>query len=208
MTHQAPTRTGSGPAPPRHMRSARRPPTVEQSTCGSGHGGGRRADPRVLTLRWLSTAHRDANLDPSSDQHCHAHLNVRGPTSSCWTSDVRRPAAAGARPAKIARRYGRHESLHLIAHRNPGLPAGKDGWPDCPLGVAGTRRPRHACIACGAPPGPVHRGRRVTQTGQSADEHRVRAQRMSVGASGRRGFLHVAGLVELVELRHLLATFS
>ncbi len=58
-----------------------------------------------------------------------------------------RPAAAAARPARIARRYRRHESLHLIAHRNPGLPAGRDGWPDCPLGIAGTRRPRHACIA-------------------------------------------------------------
>jgi len=30
---------------------------------------------------------RDANLDPSSDQHCHAQLNVGGRTSSCWTSD-------------------------------------------------------------------------------------------------------------------------
>ncbi len=92
--------------------------------------------------------------------------------------------------------------------QEPGLPGGRDGWPDCPLGIAGTRRPCHACIACGAPPGSVRRGRRVTQAGQSAYEHRVRTQRVSVGASGRRGFLHVAGLVELVELRHLLATLT
>ena len=39
-----------------------------------------------------------------------------------------KPAAAAARPARIARRYGRHESLHLIAHRNPVyLPGEMDG---------------------------------------------------------------------------------
>jgi hypothetical protein len=115
---------------------------------------------------------------PSSDQHCHAHLNIGGRMSSRWTSDVRRPAAAGARPARIARRYGRHESLHLIAHRNPGLPAGRDG---CGQTVHSGLR-EHEAASCMhrmlLAPGPVYHGRRVTQTEQSADEHRVRTQRM------------------------------
>ncbi len=120
---------------------------------------------------------------------------------------AREETSSGRSPANKARSAVRAARVPPSDRaQEPGLPAGRDGWPDCPLGVAGTLRPRHACIACGAPPGPVHRGRRVTQTGQSTDEHRVRTQRVSVGASGRRGFLHVAGLVELVELRHLLTT--
>ena len=81
---------------------------------------------------------------------------------------AREETSSGRSPANKARSAVRAARVPPSDRaQEPGLPAGRDGWPDCPLGVAGTRRPRHACIAFGAPPGPVHRGRRVTQTGEA-----------------------------------------